>query len=439
MPANPERDRRHRPLFSSKGRRDPLIIRNVHIENAETASDIRIEGQRFVAIEPSDSHRVTAREGEEVIDGRGGLLIPPFVDPHVHLDAALTAGDPEWNETGTLFDGIRIWAERKKTLSDEDVRDRALRTLRLMAGHGIQYVRTHVDVTDPSLTALHALLELREQVRDFIDMQIVAFPQEGILSFPNGRQLMERAVDEGADVVGGIPHFEFNRDYGVESLRFLVDLAMKHDRLVDVHCDEIDDPASRNLEVLATLAYESGMGERFTASHTTAMGSYNDAYAYKLFRLLRMSGMNFVSNPLVNMHLGGRFDTYPKRRGLTRVKELTEAGVNVAFGEDDIRDPWSPLGAGNMLDVVHMGVYAAQLMGYTQIRESYRYVTYNGACTLHISEDEYGIALGKPANCIILNAPDFYQALNDHVEVLASIRQGNVVAVTQPSATTLKM
>ena len=411
-----------------------MIIHNVHIDNSETASDIRIEDHCFAEIEPTNSHRVVARNGEKVVDGRGGLLIPPFVDPHVHLDAALTAGQPEWNETGTLFDGIRIWSERKKTLTIEDVKDRALRTLKLMAGHGIQYVRTHVDVTDPDLVALHALLELREQVRDFIDVQIVAFPQEGVLSFPDGKRLMERAVDEGADVVGGIPHFEFNRDYGVESLRFLSDLAMRHGLLVDVHCDEIDDPASRNLEVLATLAYESGMGERFTASHTTAMGSYNDAYTYKLFRLLGMSGMNFVSNPLVNMHLGGRFDTYPKRRGLTRVKELTEAGVNVAFGEDDICDPWSPLGAGNMLDVVHMGVYAAQLMGYTQIRESYRYVTYNGARTLHL--DNYGIALGKEANCIVLNASDFYQALNNHVEVLASIRHGKVIASTQPAVTT---
>lgn len=413
-----------------------MIIRNVHIDNADSASDIRVEDQRFTAIESSESHCIKERSGEEVIDGHGGLMIPPFVDPHIHLDAALTAGQPEWNETGTLFDGIRIWSERKKTLSVDDVKDRALRTLKLMAGHGIQYVRTHVDVTDPDLTALHAILELREQVSDFMDVQIVAFPQEGILSFPNGKRLMERAVDEGADVVGGIPHFEFNRDYGVESLRFLSDLAMKHDRLVDVHCDEIDDPSSRNLEVLATLAYESGMGRRFTASHTTAMGSYNDAYTYKLFRLLRMSGMNFVSNPLVNMHLGGRFDTYPKRRGLTRIKELTEAGINVAFGEDDIRDPWSPLGTGNMLDVVHMGAYAAQLMGYTQIQESYRYVTYNGAKALCIDND-YGIQVGKKASCIILNAPDFYQALNNHVEVMASIRRGKVVALTQPAVTTL--
>lgn len=412
-----------------------MIIRNVHIENSPSVSDIRVEDGTFAEI----GSNLIAKEGETTVDGHGGVALPPFVDPHVHLDAALTAGDPEWNETGTLFDGIRIWSERKKTLSVEDVKARARRTLEMMASHGIQYVRTHVDVTDPNLTALHALLELRGEVEPFMDLQIVAFPQEGILSFPDGKALMERAVEEGADVVGGIPHFEFNRDYGVESLRFLVGLAAKYDRLVDVHCDEIDDPSSRNLEVLATLALESGLGSRVTASHTTAMGSYNDAYTYKLFRLLKMSHINFVSNPLVNMHLGGRFDTYPKRRGLTRVKELNEAGINVAFGEDDIRDPWSPLGAGNMLDAVHMGVYAAQLMGYGQIMDSYRFVTLNGAKALNVPEERYGIATGKPASFVVLDAPNFYEALNEHAEVLYSVRRGRVLAETAPRATTLHL
>lgn len=403
-----------------------MIIHDVHIENASEHMDVRIEKGTFQQFAPA----IEPHEGEEVIDGQGGVLIPPFVDPHVHLDAALTAGDPEWNETGTLFDGIRIWSERKKTLTVQDVKDRALHTLRMMARNGIQYVRSHVDVTDPGLTALHALLEVREQVAPFMTLQLVAFPQEGILSFPHGKELMEEAVKEGADVVGGIPHYEFTSEYGRESLRFLMDLAQRNDRLVDVHCDEIDDPASRNLETLATLAYESGMADRVTASHTTAMGSYNDAYAYKLFRLLRMSGINFVSNPLVNMHLGGRFDTYPKRRGLTRVKELNEAGINVAFGEDDIQDPWSPLGAGNMLDVVRMGLYAAQIMGYRQIMDAYRFVTYNGAATLHIAPEDYGIAVDKPANGVVLNAPNFYHALNENVEALYSIRGGKIIVQT---------
>lgn len=374
-----------------------MLLKNVHVDNHEEVVDVRILNGKFSEIKAN----LAPHDGEEVIDGKENLLLPPFVDSHVHLDATLTAGQPEWNETGTLFDGIRIWSERKQDLTKEDVKSRAKKTLLNMVGHGIQHVRSHVDVTDPHLIAARALLELREELKDQIDLQLVAFPQEGILSYPHGRELMEQAVKEGLDVVGGIPHFEFTTEYGWQSVHFLMALADKYDRLVDVHCDEIDDPASRNLEVLATEAYERGMKDRVTASHTTAMGSYNDAYTYKLFRLLKMSDINFVSNPLVNVHLGGRFDTYPKRRGVTRIKELTGAGINVSFGEDDIQDPWNPLGDGNMLDAVTMGVYIAHLMGYHQLQDAFNYVTYNGAKTLHIS-DNYGIEVGKPANCILL-------------------------------------
>ena len=405
-----------------------MLLKNVHVDNHEEVVDVRILNGKFSEIKAN----LTPHDGEEVIDGKENLLLPPFVDSHVHLDATLTAGQPEWNETGTLFDGIRIWSERKQDLTKEDVKSRAKKTLLNMVGHGIQHVRSHVDVTDPHLIAARALLELREELKDQIDLQLVAFPQEGILSYPHGRELMEQAIKEGLDVVGGIPHFEFTTEYGWQSVHFLMALADKYDRLVDVHCDEIDDPASRNLEVLATEAYERGMKDRVTASHTTAMGSYNDAYTYKLFRLLKMSDINFVSNPLVNVHLGGRFDTYPKRRGVTRIKELTAAGINVSFGEDDIQDPWNPLGDGNMLDAVTMGVYIAHLMGYHQLQDAFNYVTYNGAKTLHIS-DNYGIEVGKPANCILLNAHDFYNALNKHVEVLYNIRHGKVLAETKPA------
>lgn len=407
-----------------------MLLKNVHVDNHEEVVDVRILNGKFSEIKAN----LAPHDGEEVIDGKENLLLPPFVDSHVHLDATLTAGQPEWNETGTLFDGIRIWSERKQDLTKEDVKSRAKKTLLNMVGHGIQHVRSHVDVTDPHLIAARALLELREELKDQIDLQLVAFPQEGILSYPHGRELMEQAVKEGLDVVGGIPHFEFTTEYGWQSVHFLMALADKYDRLVDVHCDEIDDPASRNLEVLATEAYERGMKDRVTASHTTAMGSYNDAYTYKLFRLLKMSDINFVSNPLVNVHLGGRFDTYPKRRGVTRIKELTGAGINVSFGEDDIQDPWNPLGDGNMLDAVTMGVYIAHLMGYYQLQDAFNYVTYNGAKTLHIS-DNYGIEVGKPANCILLNAHDFYNALNKHVEVLYNIRHGKVLAETKPAET----
>ncbi len=411
-----------------------MLIKNVHIDNHEETSDVRIVNGKFKEIAPE----LTAVANEQVIDGKGNVLLPPFVDSHVHLDATLTAGQPEWNESGTLFDGIRIWSERKQDLTKEDVKKRARKTIENMVGHGIQHVRSHVDVTDPHLIAAQALLELREELKDQIDLQLVAFPQEGILSYPHGRELMEQAVKEGLDVVGGIPHFEFTTEYGWQSVHFLMALADKYDRLVDVHCDEIDDPASRNLEVLATEAYERGMKDRVTASHTTAMGSYNNAYTYKLFRLLKMSNINFVSNPLVNVHLGGRFDTYPKRRGVTRIKELTKAGINVSFGEDDVQDPWNPLGNGNMLDVVTMGVYIAHLMGYHQLQDAFNYVTYNGAKTMHIS-DQYGIEVGKPANCILLNAKDFYNALNKHVEVLYNIRHGKILAETKPAETKINL
>ena len=411
-----------------------MLIKNVHIDNHEATSDVRIVNGKFKEIAPE----LTAVANEQVIDGQGNVLLPPFVDSHVHLDATLTAGQPEWNESGTLFDGIRIWSERKQDLTKEDVKKRARKTIENMIGHGIQHIRSHVDVTDPHLIAAQALLELREELKDQIDLQLVAFPQEGILSYPHGRELMEQAVKEGLDVVGGIPHFEFTTEYGWQSVHFLMALADKYDRLVDVHCDEIDDPASRNFEVLATEAYERGMKDRVTASHTTAMGSYNNAYTYKLFRLLKMSNINFVSNPLVNVHLGGRFDTYPKRRGVTRIKELTNAGINVSFGEDDVQDPWNPLGNGNMLDVVTMGVYIAHLMGYHQLQDAFNYVTYNGAKTMHIS-DQYGIAVGKPANCILLNAADFYNALNKHVEVLYNIRHGKILATTTPAKTKINL
>ncbi|QLL70874.1 cytosine deaminase [Lactobacillus sp. 3B(2020)] len=411
-----------------------MLIKNVHVNNAKEVTDVQIENGKFSQI----GTNLTAKPSETVIDGEGKLLLPPFIDSHVHLDSTLTAGEPEWNETGTLFDGIRIWSERKKDLTKADVKKRAKATMLNMIGHGIQHVRSHVDVTDPHLIATEALLELREEMKDSIDLQLVAFPQEGILSFPHGKELMEQAVKEGVDVVGGIPHFEFTTEYGWQSVHFLMALADKYDKLVDVHCDEIDDPASRNLEVLATEAYERQMGSRVTASHTTAMGSYNDAYTYKLFRLLKMSGINFVANPLVNVHLGGRFDTYPKRRGVTRVKELNAAGINVSFGEDDVKDPWNPLGNGNMIDAVTMGVYIAHLMGYGQIQDSYKFVTTNAARTLHI-EDQYGIEVGKPGDCILLNQRDFYNALNEHVEVLYNIRHGKVIAKTTPAVTKLNV
>lgn len=405
-----------------------MLVKNVFIENATEAVDIRVTDGKFEKI----AAHLTANPGEEVIDCGGKLALPPFIESHVHLDTCLTAGQPVWNMSGTLFEGIECWEKRKETLTKQDVRDRVNRAVRMQASHGIQYVRTHVDVNDPKLTALEAILELREELKDLITIQIVAFPQYGILSYPNGKELVEQAVKMGADAVGAIPHFEFTREYSVESLNIAMAIAEKYDKLVDVHCDEIDDEASRGLETLAARAYESGMRDKVTASHTTAMHSYNNAYVVRLMRLLKMSGINFVANPCVNVHLGGRMDTYPKRRSMTRVKELTAEGINCSFGYDDIFDPWNPLGNGNMRDVVYMGLYAGHMLGYDEIMNSYKFISTNAARTLHLG-DTYGIKEGNPASFIIMDAKNYYDALNDDASVLYSFNKGKVIAETKPA------
>jgi cytosine deaminase len=403
-----------------------MLIKNIVIENNSEETDIRVMDGKFESI----AKDLTPLEGEEVIACKGCMALPPFIESHVHLDTCLTAGDPCWNISGTLFEGIECWSKRKEKLTKKDVKERAGRAIRMQAANGVQFVRTHVDVTDSSLIAMEGILELQQEMKGIVDIQIVAFPQEGIQSYPNGEELMVNAVKMGADCVGAIPHFEFTREYSVESLNFAIKLAEKYDKLVDVHCDEIDDEASRGLETLACRAYEYGMGERVTASHTTAMHSYNNAYTYKLFRLLKMSGINFVSNPLVNTHLQGRLDTYPKRRGVTRVKELLEAGINVSLGHDDLFDPWYPLGDGNMLNVVHMGLHVCQMMGYEEIMNSYKLITHHAARTLNLSN--YGIKEGNPADFIILDSTNFYNVLNERSALRYSYRGGKLIASTTP-------
>lgn len=408
-----------------------MLIKNIFLENSEYKTDILIKDGKFEKIQAN----IKAEDGVEVIDCDGSMVLPQFIESHVHLDASLTAGDPRWNIAGTLFEGIAIWEERKQKLTKKDVMDRAREAIRKQASNGIGHVRTHVDVTDPTLIAFEALLELKEELKDEVNLQLVAFPQDGIMSFPNGKELMEKAIKMGADVIGAIPHFEFTREYGVESINFIMELAEKYNKLVDVHCDEIDDEQSRFVETLATRAYESGLGSKVTASHTTAMHSYNNAYAHKLFRLFKMSKMNFIANPLVNTHLQGRFDTYPKRRGVTRVKELLAAGINVSFGHDDIKDPWYPLGEGNMRDALHMGLHVCQMLGYEEILDSYKIITHNAATTLDLG-DSYTIKEGNPASFIVLNANNFYNALNEKKEVLYNFTRGKMIAKTKAAEKT---
>jgi cytosine deaminase len=402
---------------------------NARLRGRDGLHTIVIDGGTIVRIDAQPGTLAPAHADD--IDGGGRLAIAPLVEPHIHLDAVLTAGEPAWNMSGTLFEGIERWAQRKATITHDDTKKRAHAAIGMLRDHGIQHVRTHVDVTDPSLAALKAMLEVKDEARGLIDLQIVAFPQEGIESFDNGRALMTQAIELGADVVGGIPHFENTREQGVSSIRFLMDLAERTGCLVDVHCDETDDPHSRFLEVLAEEARVRGMGARVTASHTTAMGSYDNAYCSKLFRLLKRSGISFISCPTESIHLQGRFDTFPKRRGVTRVAELDRAGINVCFGQDSIKDPWYPLGNGNILRVLDAGLHICHMMGYEDLQRCLDFVTDHSAKTMHLGE-RYGIEVGRPANLVVLDADSDYDALRRQAKAALSIRGGRVIMRREP-------
>ena len=411
-----------------------MLVKNVHIHNRKGLWQILIEEEKISRIFSQDE---VFNYSGEILEGEEGIVYPPFVESHIHLDATQTAGQPNWNQSGTLFEGIERWAERKSLLSHEDVKSRAWKTLKWQIANGVQYVRTHVDVSDPTLTALKAMLEVKKEIASWVDLQIVAFPQEGILSYPNGEKLLDQAMEMGADVVGGIPHFEFTREYGVESMHIAFDIARKYNKQIDIHCDEIDDEQSRFVETVAALALKYDMGEKVTASHTTAMHSYNNAYASRLFRLLKMSKIHFVANPLVNIHLQGRFDTYPKRRGVTRVKEMLKNNINVCFGHDDVFDPWYPLGTANMLQVLHMALHVCQLMGYGQINDGLKLVTENSAKALGLTD--YGIQEGNSANFIVLPAENGFDAVRRQVPTRYSIRHGKVISETQLAKTTIHL
>ncbi|MDH0213265.1 cytosine deaminase [Stutzerimonas stutzeri] len=406
-----------------------MNILNARLRGRSGLYRIELDGARIAAI---SAQQAPAEANEGDIDAASNLVVPPFIEPHIHLDATLTAGEPAWNMSGTLFEGIERWGERKALVTHEDTKARAKKTIDMLVDHGIQHVRTHVDVTDPTLSALKSMLEVREETRHLIDLQIVAFPQEGIESFKGGRELMTEAIAMGADVVGGIPHFENTRDQGVSSIKFLMDLAERTGCLVDVHCDETDDPQSRFLEVLAEEARVREMGEGVTASHTTAMGSYDNAYCSKLFRLLKLSKINFVSCPTESIHLQGRFDTYPKRRGLTRVAEIDRAGMNVCFGQDSIVDPWYPLGNGNILRILEAGLHICHMLGYEDLQRGLDLITDNSARTLNLGE-RYGVEVGRPANLLVLSAPDDYEMLRTQGHALLSVRNGEVLMRRTPA------
>ena len=405
-----------------------LLLRNcrlLHPTEPIAEVDIAIAAGKIAAIAPHIPNSASLE-----IDVAERLVSPPFVESHVHLDSALTAGEPRWNQSGTLFEGIEIWRDRKQTLSLEDVKQRAIKTLKQQAMQGVLFVRSHVDVSEANLVALKALLEVREAVKDWVTLQVVAFPQDGIYGSPKNDSLMVEAMKLGADVVGGIPHYELTREDGVRSVHRIFELAGQYDRLIDVHCDEIDDDNSRFLEVITACAIRSGMGDRVSASHTTAFGSYNNAYAYKLLGFLRRTQINFIVNPLINITLQGRTDTYPKRRGVTRVKELWQQGTNISLGHDCIQDAWYSLGTGNMLDVAFMLLHVSQMTGAEEIDACFDMITWNGAKTLHL-KDQYGIEVDRPANLLVLDASDRYDAIRRRATVHKVISQGKLIASTE--------
>ena len=402
-----------------------LIIRNANLPDGRIGIDIGIKDGKIVALEVA----LTAKAQKE-IDASGYLVSPPFVDAHFHMDATLSLGQPRLNQSGTLLEGIALWGELKPHLTVEAIKERALRYCDLAVARGLLAIRSHVDICDPRLLAVDALLEVRKEVAPYLDLQLVAFPQDGYLRTPEVAKLLENALDRGVDVVGGIPHFERTMDEGKKSVEVLCRIAAERGLRVDMHCDESDDPNSRHIETLTAETVRHGLQDRVTGSHLTSMHSMDNYYVSKLLPLMAEAEMNVVSNPLINITLQGRHDTYPKRRGMTRVPELMDAGVKVAFGHDCVMDPWYSLGSADMLEVASMGLHVAQLTGVEQMKSCFRAVTEIPAAILGL--EGYGLEKGCNADLVILQAADPVEALRLKANRLFVIRRGRIISSSAP-------
>ncbi|MFF5909149.1 amidohydrolase family protein [Staphylococcus cohnii] len=395
---------------------------NASIYKYDEASEILVENGKFKAFGKN------LDEADEVIDLEGALVLPPYVDAHLHLDYYFTGQNPQIkNTSGTLFEAIDLWNDYKKGTTKEEMKSRMRQAVNDVASYGTQYIRAQTDCTDPDLTGIKAALEVRDELKDNITIQVVAFPQNGMYAFEEqgktGRDLIEESLKLGADCVGGIPHNEWSPEAGAKSIKEIVRLAIQYDKLIDVHCDETDDVQARFLEILNAEVMKQGYGNATTASHTCSFGSADDAYAFRMMGLFRQSGLNFVSCPTENLYLQGRQDSYPKRRGLTRVKEFVDNAINVAFGQDSIVDLWYPAGSGNLMNILDNGLHATQLMREEDFPRNFDLITYNGAKLMHLDE-VYGLSEGKPANFIVLDAPNVFEAQRRRVDCLASIRNG---------------
>lgn len=400
-----------------------LIVRNARIDGHKELVDIACGNGRIVEVGPALQAQAAA-----TVDAKGYLVTPPFVDSHFHMDATLSMGMPRLNSSGTLLEGIRIWGELKPDLTAQGLKERALKLVSWAVAKGNLAIRTHVDTTDPSLMAVDVLLEVREEMRDYVDIQLVAFPQDGVLRCKDGIALLKRALDKGVDVVGGIPHFERTMDEGRRSVELLCEIAAERGLMVDMHCDESDDPHSRHIESLTCQTQRLGLQGRVAGSHLTSMHSMDNYYVSKLLPLMAEAQMHCVCNPLVNMNLQGRHDTYPKRRGLMRVPELLAMGINVSLGHDDVMDPWYPMGTHDMLEVAHMGAHALHMTGVEQQNTLFDAVTTHGARTLNLKD--YGLAPGCNADMVIVQAASKMEALRLHPARLFVIRRGAVISTT---------
>ena len=407
-----------------------LLVKNATLPDGRSGIDIACNKGEIVALENGIS-----AEAKVTIDANGWLVAPPFVDPHFHMDATLSLGNPRMNVSGTLLEGIALWGELKKLQSIEDIVERALKYCDLATSMGIGAIRSHVDTCDDELKGVQALLEVREQVKDYLDLQLVAFPQDGVLRDPTALENTIRALDMGVDIVGGIPHFERTMQQGADSVKLLCELAAERGLMVDMHCDESDDPLSRHIETLAYETKRLGLQGRVAGSHLTSMHSMDNYYVSKLIPLIIEAEVHAIPNPLINIMLQGRHDTYPKRRGQTRVRELRDAGITVGFGSDCVMDPWYSLGRADMLDVAVMGLHVGQLSSREDMAWCFQAVTENSAKIMGL--DGYGIAVGCNANFNILQAQNSIEAVRLRAHRINIIRQGRVIAANGAMSTDL--
>lgn len=409
-----------------------LIIRNAKLRDMEDLLDIAIKDGKFKEI-TKDIKVKTLKE----IDAKGNLVSPPFIESHIHLDSSLSAGLPRYNESGTLLEAINIWGERKKDLTKDIIKSNARETVRWLISNGVLRIRTHSDSTAKDLMTLEAILEVKEEMKEYVDIQVVAFPQDGIFSYKGMDNMLVQSLKMGADAVGGLPQVELTREDGIKSIEYVFDLANKYNKLVDIHTDETGDDQSRFTEIIAKHTIVNGMEGLITASHATAMHNYQNDYASKLIGLLQRSNVNIVTNPSSNAMLQNRLDGYPRKRGHTRVDELLKGGVNVSIGNDNVLDPFGPVGRANMLQAGLILAHTAHLSGNQQMLQLFDMITVNAGKTFN--DKDYGIEIGNQGDCIILDAKDEKEAIRLTSECLYVIRKGKVISETKPAERKLKL